>query len=242
MLGYEKKQDPNIGRAAQYFKVVAESKDEESRSLFSTETTSKSDILDTITGRLAMASYYFIIKDYHQAVIYYNSVIQFNKDDDKFNFNYGQANLFAENYEEAADALSKVKDQRYTSYSTYQQSLVRAYIRSGQSARAWAFYNQNQSNPHSMSVLKIIANDCYKLEDYLYSAMAFDILSKKDPRNNIYSVPKQGACLGILKLFTTQRADKEQLMTAFHILEQDRHSDALLLKARKWANEATLLG
>uniref|UniRef100_A0A914YU75 Intraflagellar transport protein 56 n=1 Tax=Panagrolaimus superbus TaxID=310955 RepID=A0A914YU75_9BILA len=127
MLGYEKKQDPNIGRAAQYFKVVAESKDEESRSLFSTEkASSKSAILDTITGRLAMASYYFIIKDYHQAVIYYNSIIQFNKDDDRFNFNYGQANLFAENYEEAADALSKVRDPRYISYSTYQQSLVRA--------------------------------------------------------------------------------------------------------------------
>lgn len=68
-----------------------------------------------------------------------------------------------------------------------------------------------------MSVLKIIANDCYKLEDYFYSAMAFDILSKKDPRNDIYSIPKQGSCLGVLKLFTTQRADK--LVVFFRLFE-----------------------
>ena len=110
MLGFERRQQPNIERAAQYFKAVGESKEEE----------------NTIIGRLSMAAYYFTNREFHQALTYYNSIVQFNNDDDSFNFNYGQTNLFTENYETAADALSKVNDERYTNTSVYHLGLCRA--------------------------------------------------------------------------------------------------------------------
>lgn len=110
MLGYERRQQPNIERAAQYFRAVGESKEEE----------------NTIIGRLSMAACYFSNRDYQHALTYYNSIIQFNNDDDSFNFNYGQTNLFCENYDIAAESLSKVKDDRYTSISVYQLAYARS--------------------------------------------------------------------------------------------------------------------
>uniref|UniRef100_A0A7E4V0V4 Intraflagellar transport protein 56 n=1 Tax=Panagrellus redivivus TaxID=6233 RepID=A0A7E4V0V4_PANRE len=227
LLGYERKQPANIDHAAQYFKLVAESHEEE----------------NTIVGRLSMASYLCITKQYKQSLVYYDSIINFNRDDDRFNFNYGQAQLQCENYVIAADVLQRVKDNRFTVLPVYQMSLCRAYIRSKQSSKAWAFVSAQPSTSHSAMVLKLMANDCYLMEDYYYAALAFDSLCRRDPRNELHSAGKRGACMGVLQLFVSHKADREQLMSVLRMLEQDREPESINLaaKARKWATEATLI-
>ena len=72
---------------------------------------------------------------------------------------------------------------------------------------AWDVYGRLETSEDSYNLLHIIANDCYRVTDYLYqtenyyfSAKAFDALEQMDPSPE-YWEGKRGACVGLFKLF-----------------------------------------
>lgn len=64
--------------------------------------------------------------------------------------------------------------------------------------RAWELYERLQDSAESFSLLQLIANDCYRMGQFITSLRAFEQLDTIDP-NPEYWEGKQGATLGILQ-------------------------------------------
>ena len=67
------------------------------------------------------------------------------------------------------------------------------------------------------TILQLIANDCYKMEHYFYSAKSFDVLERLDPSPEYWD-GKSGACIGILKQITLGTEPKESLRVVANLL------------------------
>lgn len=176
-----------------------------------------------------MASAYFIWRQFEDVLIYLSSIkvtswyafvyafVQaYFPNDDIFNFNYGQSLLYCENFIEAEEAFLLVNGPQITSLLTYQLGLSRACnfcprksypivdIKNKKGELAWNLYQKERNSRDAGTLLKLIANDCYREEEFLYSAKAFEEMEKRDSRAN-YSAAKQGAVMGVIKLFSTGR-------------------------------------
>ena len=64
---------------------------------------SKYFVSDTIHGRQCMASCFFLLKQFEDVLIYFNSIKSYFYNDDSFNFNYAQAKAANGNYKEAEE-------------------------------------------------------------------------------------------------------------------------------------------
>ncbi len=65
----------------------------------------------------------------------------------------------------------------------------------GKPSLAWEMYIDLETSNESMTLLNLIANDCYKMGHFFYGAKAFHILEKLD--NDIeYTEAKNGAVIG----------------------------------------------
>jgi len=58
---------------------------------------------------------------------------------------------------------------------------------------AWELYLKMDTSNESFNLLQLIANDCYRMGQFLYAAKAFDVLERLDPDPE-YWEGKRGAC------------------------------------------------
>lgn len=68
------------------------------------------------------------------------------------------------------------------------------------------------------SLLVLIANDCYKTEQYMYAAKAFDLLEKMDDSPE-YWEGKRGACIGVFQHVISGKERKESLLDVLALLQ-----------------------
>lgn len=68
---------------------------------------------DTIEGRQCMASCFRLNGLYSDEIIYLESIEQYVKDDDDFNWNYGIALAACQKYKEAEEVLLRIKKEKY---------------------------------------------------------------------------------------------------------------------------------
>eukprot|EP00954_Amorphochlora_amoebiformis_P019248 1331433-Amorphochlora_amoeboformis.AAC.1 len=68
----------------------------------------------------------------------------------------------------------------------------------GKPRDAWELYLKMESNSESFNMLILIANDCYKVGEFYFSAKAFDVLERLDPSPE-YWEGKRGACCGVFQ-------------------------------------------
>ncbi|VDM15371.1 unnamed protein product [Wuchereria bancrofti] len=111
IIGYQKKSE-HLDKAQEYFSVVGKSATE----------------CDTITGRQAMASSYFLSNQFDEVLVYLDSIKTYFHDDDTFNFNIGQALLACGNSLKAEASLLLVVDEELRLKPTYFLSLARACL------------------------------------------------------------------------------------------------------------------
>lgn len=72
-----------------------------------------------------MASYFFLIRQYEEVVLYLSSIKSYFYNDDTFNFNYGQAKMMAHHFREAEEALLLVEGEKIKADLVYICSLTR---------------------------------------------------------------------------------------------------------------------
>ncbi|VDO46165.1 unnamed protein product [Brugia timori] len=205
IIGYQKK-SKHLNEAQEYFSIVGKSAAE----------------CDTITGRQAMASSYFLNNQFDEVLVYLDSIKTYFHDDDTFNFNIGQALLACGNSLKAETSLLLVVDEELRLKPAYFLSLARAYIQNGKSDLAWEMYGKVKNCDDSFQLLSIIANDCYRIGDYLYSAKSFDSMEITEP-NPEYWEGKRGAIIGVFKLVVEQKAPLDHLREAMILLERSTH-------------------
>lgn len=161
---------------------------------------------DTIPGRLAMASSFFLYSQFEEVLVYLNSIRSFFVNDDTFNFNYAQAKVASGYYKEAEDLLIQIHSPHIRSEHTFSMVLARCHIYCGHAEQAWNIFVTKDATPEAFSLLQLIANDCYRVGEFWISAKAFDMLEKMDPSPENWE-GKRGACAGALfNLITKSRS------------------------------------
>lgn len=173
---------------------------------------------DTISGRQCAASLYILYRDFYNANIYLESIKSFMYNDDTFNWNYGIAQAAEGNYEEAEQSLQRIADPSMTQDFAYLSWLARCFIMNGKAKLAWELYLRLEStNGDALSLLQLIAADCYKMGAFLVAAKAFDVLEKIDPDPE-YWEGKRGACVGVFQMVCAKREQVESLREVFDML------------------------
>ena len=105
--------------------------------------------------------------------------------------------------------------------------------------QAWELYLKMETSSESFNLLQLIANDCYKMGQFLHAAKAFDVMERLDP-NPEYWEGKRGACVGVLQLVIAGHEPKDNLKEVVQILRNTSQPQAelIVVAIRKWARES----
>ena len=95
----------------------------------------------------------------------------------------------------------------------------------------------NSSN-ESFNLLQLIANDCYRMGHFLYSAKAFDVLERLDPDPE-YWEGKRGACVGVFQQVIAGKASKDDLQDVMSMVRNTSNPQVeyLVRIIKKWCQE-----
>ncbi|XP_077489527.1 tetratricopeptide repeat domain 26 [Amblyomma americanum] len=197
---------------------------------------------DTIPGRQCMASCFFLLKQFDDVLLYLNSIKSYFYNDDTFNFNYAQAKAATRNFKEAEEVFLMIQSDKIKASYIYQSWLTRCYIMNGKPQQAWELYQGMDTSSESFSLLQLLANDCYKMGQFLYAARAFDLLEKMDA-NPEYWEGKRGACVGTFQRVLAGREPPECLREVLDMLKSASHSQAESISKliRGWCKEKVAL-
>ncbi|XP_036720367.1 intraflagellar transport protein 56 isoform X2 [Balaenoptera musculus] len=221
-LGQEMGSKDHMKIAQQFFQLVGGSASE----------------CDTIPGRQCMASCFFLLKQFDDVLIYLNSFKSYFYNDDIFNFNYAQAKAATGNTSEGEEIFLLIQSEKMKNDYIYLSWLARCYIMNKKPRLAWELYLKMETSGESFSLLQLIANDCYKMGQFYYSAKAFDVLERLDP-NPEYWEGKRGACVGIFQMILAGREPKETLREVLHLLRSTGNTQVeyIIRIMKKWAKE-----
>ncbi|XP_077195402.1 intraflagellar transport protein 56 isoform X4 [Paroedura picta] len=222
VLGQEMGSRDHLKIAQQFFQLVGGSASE----------------CDTIPGRQCMASCFFLLRQFDDVLIYLNSVKSYFYNDDTFNFNYAQAKAATGNTSEAEEVFLLIQSEKIKNDFVYISWLARCYIMNKKPRQAWELYQKMETSGESFSLLQLIANDCYKMGQFYYSAKAFDVLERLDP-NPEYWEGKRGACVGIFQMILACREPKDTLREVLHLLRSTGNPQVeyIVRIMKKWAKE-----
>ncbi|KAM6306928.1 LOW QUALITY PROTEIN: intraflagellar transport protein 56-like [Podargus strigoides] len=222
-LGQEIGSSDHLKIAQQFFQLVGESASE----------------CDTIPGRQCMSSCFFLLRQFSNVLIYLNSVKSYFSNDDTFNFNCAQAKAAMSNFGEAEEVFLLIQSEKIKNDFVYLSWLAHSYIINKKPQSAWKLYVKMEPSGESFSLLQLIANDCYKMRQFYYSAKAFDALERLDS-NSEYWNGKIGACVGVFQMILARREAKETLWEVLHLLKSTGCSpqvEYIVRIMKRWAKE-----
>ena len=75
---------------------------------------------------------------------------------------------------------------------------------------AWEIYINMETSNESLSLLNLIANDCYKVGSFYYAAKAFDVLERLETSQEWWE-GKRWACCGLFQQVIAGKEKKEYL-------------------------------
>eukprot|EP00455_Lapot_gusevi_P015366 TRINITY_DN1776_c0_g1_i3.p1 TRINITY_DN1776_c0_g1~~TRINITY_DN1776_c0_g1_i3.p1 ORF type:complete len:194 (+),score=64.76 TRINITY_DN1776_c0_g1_i3:416-997(+) len=187
-----------------------------------------------------MASFFLLIKQYDDVLIYLKSIQPYFQNDLSFNYNFGMALAASGRYQEAVQPLMAVvslSNGKLPHDFAFLAALARCYIMLGNAREAWELYLKMDTSSDSFQLLALIANDCYKVGSFYYAAKAFDVLERLDP-NPEYWDGKRGACCGVFQAVIANRMKKEQLRDIIMMLRTNQpQADFISRVMRRWAEE-----
>lgn len=208
--------------AQQYFQLVGNSPSE----------------CDTIPGRQCMASYLFLQHQFDQVHLYLNSIKSYFDNDDSFNFNLAQSQAALGNFAEAEETFNRIQGEKLKEDYCFISHMCRCLIINKKPQKAWDLYQKLDNSAESFTLLQLIANDCYKMGEFLHAAKAFDLLERLD-QSPEYWEGKRGACCGIFQMIVARKLPRELLAEAVGLLRNSANAQAeIIIKGIKtWAKE-----
>lgn len=103
---------------------------------------------------------------------------------------------------------------------------------------AWEIYINMETSNESLSLLNLIANDCYKMGQFYYSAKAFDVLERLDPDPEFWE-GKRGAAIGVFQMVVAGQENKERLIEVIQMLKNTNNPQVeyFVQVIKKWGKE-----
>ncbi|CAM6089924.1 unnamed protein product [Calypogeia fissa] len=197
---------------------------------------------DTILGRQCMASCFFLLKQFDDALIYLKSIKPYCEGQEDFLWNYAIAKAANHEYQEAQETLLKIENDCYQNDYLYKAWLAHCFIANGAACLAWDQYLRVKATEESFSLLLLIANESYKTSQFLFAAKAFDVLEKMDASPEHWE-GKRGACVGVFQQVIVGKESKQSLKDVMTLLQTTSHLEAehILRIIQKWAKENNFL-
>ena len=202
----------------------------EAKTLLST-LSSGQKFADTLLGRQCAALFFLLERNFQDAVNYLQSIRPYLASDERYNWNLGIALAHSGDYAAAAKVFSLITDDNATSW------ICRCLIRSGDAAVAWDMFDKLDSPEQGLTILPIIANECYSLGHYYYAMKAFDALERMDHSPQFW-YGKRGAACGVFREAVLTR-DGGHLSEVIKLLSLSPGPEAgkIVAQIQKWAIE-----
>lgn len=164
-----------------------------------------------------MASCFRLSGVYSDELIYLDSIEQYMKDDDDFNWNYGVALACCQNFKQAEEVLSRVKREKYKNDQVYLSWLCRCYIMNDKPELAWNMYISIDNHIIAIAILTFIAGELYRKGHFFYSFKAYLFLEKFSPSvENIKG--KIASAIGVFFLLQQEKIEASKLQEVIHYL------------------------
>ncbi|KAF8058368.1 DYF13 [Scenedesmus sp. PABB004] len=180
---------------------------------------------DTIPGRQAMASAYFLAGAWEDVLVFLNSIKSYFAGDDTFAWNLALALAATGAHREAADALRGITSETIRSDPLHLAWLCRCLVLSGRAGEAWAAYEAaagagapGAAGEAGYRLLQVIAGDCYRAGAFLHALRALDALERLDPAPELLEA-KRGAAAGALQLIVAGKLQPELLAEVVELLQ-----------------------
>jgi intraflagellar transport protein 56 len=186
-----------------------------------------------------MASCFFILRQFDDAIVYLKSIKNFYERDDDFNWNYGIAQASAGEFGEAEAAFQLVQNERYKADEVYLKWLGRCHVMSGNPGKAWELYLAMEGSADCLGLLQLIANDCYTMGHFYYAAKAFSTLMRLDPDRD-YEEGFRGAVVGVLQMVIAEKDSPENLIEVLALLKTQSptpQTEFVIKVIRGWGEE-----
>ena len=103
---------------------------------------------------------------------------------------------------------------------------------------AWDIYINMETSNESLSLLNLIANDCYRMGQFYYSVKAFDVLERLDADPEFWE-GKRGAAIGVFQLVVAGVEDKERLIEGIQMLKKNSNPQVeyFVQIMKKWGKD-----
>uniref|UniRef100_H2Z4T5 Intraflagellar transport protein 56 n=1 Tax=Ciona savignyi TaxID=51511 RepID=H2Z4T5_CIOSA len=192
----------------------------------------------TIVSRQCMSCACFLNKQFKKAIDCFNSVKGFLYNDDDFNFNYGQAKTACGAYKDAEQVFDLVQNEKLRNEYSFLSCLCHCYIMNKKPQLAWELYLKLETSADSFRLLQLIANDCYKMKEFLIAAKAFDVLEHADP-NPDYWDGKRGAVVGLFQSIVLGMEPRKTLKELLVVLRNTSNPQVEYIARviTKWAKD-----
>ncbi|KAI3383089.1 hypothetical protein SNEBB_006666 [Seison nebaliae] len=181
---------------------------------------------DTVPGRQSMASYCFLKEDFKNCELYLDSISNYMKDNDTFNYNYAQVKLTTKKFSEAKEIFLDINSNAIKQDYVYALGLARCYIYDKDAEQAWRLYEERKNTKHAFALLQLIGNDCYKSGQFYYAVRAFDRLEQLEPNIDHFD-GKMGAVAGLFQFVISTKSDLNYLKDCVKMLQVSGHQLAL---------------
>ena len=194
---------------------------------------------DTIEGRQCMASCFRLTNAFNDEIIYLDSIEQYMKDDDDFNWNYGVALAMCQNYKQAEEVLLRVKKEKYKNDQVYLSWLCRCYIMNDKPDLAWNLYISIENHLVAVYILNFIAHELYRMGHFYFSFKAFIFLEKFSPSEE-NSKGKICSAVGVFYLLLSAKISPDRLQDVIHYLCEGQPSlevNKVLKVFKNWGKE-----
>jgi intraflagellar transport protein 56 len=171
-------------------------------------------------------------------LVYLKSIRPYFLNDDDFNWNFGIASAAAGEYKDAEEGLLQVQSEKHKSEYCYLSWLCRTYIMNKKPHLAWEIYINMDTSNESLSLLNLIANDCYKMGQFYYSVKAFDVLERLDPDPEFWE-GKRGAAIGVFQMVVAGQENKERLIEVIQLLKNTNNPQVeyFVQIMKKWGKD-----
>ncbi|RVE48083.1 hypothetical protein evm_007270 [Chilo suppressalis] len=195
---------------------------------------------DTIPGRQCMASSYFLAGHHEEVLVYLNSIKSFFVNDDTFNFNYAQAKVATGFYREAEESLLSIQDESIRSSFTYLACLCRCHVMNGDATLAWEICVKSAGTPDNFALLQLVANDSYRMGQFLVAAKAFHMLDRLDGGPEMWEGLRGAVCGCAQAAAANKPRAAAELRDALSLLRGPRahpRADHILRPITRWAQQ-----
>lgn len=236
-LGQETNNSQLLGEAHELFKTVGMSPHAK----------------DTIQGRQAMASCFFLYKKFAEVLVYLRSIAEYFPEEDTFIWNFGIALAGNHEYKEACAQLASIRDSSMRKDPVWLKWICRSYIRSGEPERAWELFEELETHsPDTLEILRLIADDFYKMGQFVWALRSFEILQSFEeavggrgagPETELFEAVR-GSAVGVFQQVIAGQAGEAELQEAVRALSSTHNNpqcEYILQCIKKWADSHNMV-